>query len=305
MLTDGVYQRPFTNGLVLVNPSPNDVVVPLAGSYVDPLGLPVLGSVDMPPNSGQILTQTPLSAPGAPSNLAATAGSGSAQLSWAAAPSPLGDPLVSYTVAESDLTNPDGGQTLVTAATSAAFSGLTTGDTYQFTVTATNAVGDGPASAPSNQVVPRQPLVVTTASPLPWALQGLAYSTPLIATLGAPPYTWSQAGGSLPAGVSVTKGGYIKGTPTASGNYLVTVQASDTQTPPTTGTADLALTVYPQAAPGSESISPSTAKPGSANHVFKLTYRIDPGGAVNGGRLVITVPAGWTPPGPAHPAVVG
>ena len=39
-------------------------------------------------------------------------------------------------------------------ATSATISGLTNGTSYTFTVTATNSAGTGPASAPSNAVVP-------------------------------------------------------------------------------------------------------------------------------------------------------
>ena len=97
----------------------------------------------------------PASAPGAPSAVTATPGNGSAVVSWTA-PSDGGSPITRYTVtpyigtvAQSPTTvtgNPPD--------TTATVSGLTNGTAYTFTVTATNAVGTGPASAPSNAVTP-------------------------------------------------------------------------------------------------------------------------------------------------------
>ena len=76
-------------------------------------------------------------------------------MTWTA-PSDGGSPITSYTV-----TPYQGGvaqqPTTVTGnppATSATVTGLTNGTSYTFTVTATNAVGTGPASAPSNPVTP-------------------------------------------------------------------------------------------------------------------------------------------------------
>ena len=87
-------------------------------------------------------------APAAPTGVTATAGAGSAQVCWTA-PSDGGGPLTSYTV------TPFIGATAQTPttvtgsppATSATVTGLTNGTAYTFTVTATNAIGTGPASA--------------------------------------------------------------------------------------------------------------------------------------------------------------
>ena len=93
--------------------------------------------------------------PGAPTGVSATAGNGSASVSWTA-PSSGGSAITSYTV------TPYVGsaaQTPVTVsgsppATSTTVTGLTNGTSYTFTVSATNAVGTGPASSPSNAVTP-------------------------------------------------------------------------------------------------------------------------------------------------------
>ncbi|HEY7283377.1 MAG TPA: fibronectin type III domain-containing protein [Actinomycetota bacterium] len=95
--------------------------------------------------------------PGSPGQPAATAGNASATVNWNAPPSDGGSAVLSYTVTSS----PGGISKTVDARTFApgapagtTINGLTNGTTYTFTVVATNGAGDGPASAPSNAVVP-------------------------------------------------------------------------------------------------------------------------------------------------------
>ena len=95
--------------------------------------------------------------PGAPTGVTATAGNGSATVSWTAPCSNGGSAITSYTVTPYIGST---AQTPVTVtgsppATSTTVTGLTNGTTYTFTVSATNANGTGPASSPSNAVTPR------------------------------------------------------------------------------------------------------------------------------------------------------
>jgi hypothetical protein len=125
-------------------------------------------------------------APGAPTGVSATAGNASATVSWAA-PGSGGSAITSYTVtpyigsvAQTPVTvsgNPPATQTTVT--------GLTNGTSYTFTVSATNAVGTGPSSSPSNAVTPAVPPTVTSVTPSSGAT-GVAASV-------APTATFSQA----------------------------------------------------------------------------------------------------------------
>lgn len=68
---------------------------------------------------------------------------------------------------------------------------------------------------------------VTTTSPLPAGVIGRPYAATLMATGGTSPYSWVITAGQLPAGLQLSPAGSISGTPTASGSFLITVQATD------------------------------------------------------------------------------
>jgi YVTN family beta-propeller protein len=89
--------------------------------------------------------------PDAPSYVAAVRGDGEATVWWGAPLSDGGLPITGYTVTS----DPDGAMCGWTMGTlECAVPGLTNGTPYTFTVTATNSVGTGPASDPSNPVTP-------------------------------------------------------------------------------------------------------------------------------------------------------
>ena len=131
-------------------------------------------------------TTSGATAPGTPAGVTAAGGNASATVSWTA-PSSVGSAITSYTV------TPYVGsaaQTAVTVsgsppATHTTVTGLTNGTSYTFTVSATNAVGTGPASSPSNAVTPAVPPAVTAVTPGSGAT-GVVVSV-------APSATFSQA----------------------------------------------------------------------------------------------------------------
>ncbi|MFZ0251905.1 MAG: Ig-like domain repeat protein [Acidimicrobiales bacterium] len=92
---------------------------------------------------------------------------------------------------------------------------------------------------------PPPPVRITTTS-LPGAAQSVYYSTPLAATNGQSPYSWSLSSGALPAGLGLTPSGFITGTPSATATASTfTVKVADSQYPPSTATATFTLGVAP------------------------------------------------------------
>jgi hypothetical protein len=87
--------------------------------------------------------------PSAPTGAAADAGDGQATVSFEAPGSNGGATVASYTV-----TSSPGGMTASGPGSPITVTGLQDGVAYTFTVTATNAAGTGPPSAPSNTVTP-------------------------------------------------------------------------------------------------------------------------------------------------------
>jgi uncharacterized protein with LGFP repeats len=120
----------------------------------------------------QVVGAGPAAVPGAPTGLTAVAGNRQAMLTWTAAPA-NGSPVTGYTVTAS----PGGATATTTGATTVAVTGLTNGTPYTFTVRATNAIGTGPASAPSTAVTPTAPVVAPGAPGAVTAVAGNSRAT--------------------------------------------------------------------------------------------------------------------------------
>ncbi|MGY1684226.1 S8 family serine peptidase [Geodermatophilus sp. SYSU D00867] len=134
------------------------------------------------------VSSTVATSPGAPAGVTATAGDRSATVSWSPA-ADNGSPVTGYTVTAA----PGGATATTTGATSATVTGLTNGTSYTFTVTATNAVGTGPAGGPSTAVTPSGADAGTSAVAAAYAATG-GSTGPLGARVGA---AYATTGGGL------------------------------------------------------------------------------------------------------------
>ncbi|MDR3095196.1 MAG: InlB B-repeat-containing protein [Bacteroidales bacterium] len=101
-------------------------------------------------------TPPPVTVPGAPTAVTATAGDGQATVSFTAPADNGGAAITGYTV-----TSSPGDITATGAASPITVTGLTNGTAYTFTVTAINSVGTGLASASSNAITPVATVPVT------------------------------------------------------------------------------------------------------------------------------------------------
>jgi Fibronectin type III domain len=125
--------------------------------------------------------------PGPPTGVHATAGDGQATVSWAAPASNGGSPIIGYTVTS----DPAGAIVSTSAAsTSLTVTGLTNDTTYTFSVVATNDVGDGASSAPSNAVTPTAPVITSPPAVSPPAVSPPVTSPP---DLSSPPALMSPS----------------------------------------------------------------------------------------------------------------
>ncbi|HYX53425.1 MAG TPA: fibronectin type III domain-containing protein, partial [Candidatus Limnocylindrales bacterium] len=99
-----------------------------------------------------------ITVPDPPTNVLAQAANASASITWSAPVNNGGSPITGYTVSALIGGSPSGISTATPAtATGAALNGLTNGTSYTFIVQASNAIGIGAASVPSNPVTPQPP----------------------------------------------------------------------------------------------------------------------------------------------------
>ena len=127
----------------------------------------------------------------------------------------------------------------------------TTVGMYSFTVQASDATPASVTQTLSINVVALTGLNVTTTTS-PAGNIGTAYSATLAATGGATPYTWTLAGGALPAGLTLATTGVISGTPYVAGTSSFTVQVKDSQATQATATKLLSITIGTTLAAGAE-----------------------------------------------------
>ncbi|MCC7599482.1 putative Ig domain-containing protein, partial [Janthinobacterium sp. FW305-129] len=112
-----------------------------------------------------------------------------------------------------------------------------------FTYTASNGVG---TSAPATVTLTVSgPTITVAPSTLPAAAVGTAYSRNVTAANGMAPYAYVVSAGALPAGLSLSSGGVLSGTPTAGGVFNFTLRATDSSTGsgPYSGARAYSLTV--------------------------------------------------------------
>jgi Fibronectin type III domain len=126
-------------------------------------------------SSGAVVPQATVIAPGAPEDVSAGVGNQEASVSFSAPASDGGAAIMAYTV-----TSSPGGVTASGAASPLTLTGLINGVAYTFSVTATNNVGTGVASAPSNAVTPR------TVPGMPTAVSARAGSASAQVSFAAP-----------------------------------------------------------------------------------------------------------------------
>jgi hypothetical protein len=135
-----------------------------------------------------------------------------------------------------------------------------------FTVTATDSSTPPQTASQQFTIVINNVALSITTTTLPNGTVGAAYSAPLDASGGTPPYTWTVATGStLPAGLTISGSGtvwVISGTPTtaATSNFSLTV--TDSSSPQQSKTVALSITI----------IASSTACGSGNEKIFKGQY---------------------------------
>ncbi|WP_321384925.1 putative Ig domain-containing protein [Rhizobium sp.] len=222
--------------------------------------------------SNSVTPTATATAPGAPTIGTATAGDGQATVSFSAPASDGGAAINHYTVTASP-----GGATATGTTSPITVTGLTNGTAYTFTVTATNSVETGSASATSNSVTPIAALQAPIAN---------AVSATVTANSSANAITLNITGGAA-ASVSVASTP-SHGTATATGTSITYTPTtgysgsdSFTYTATNTGGTSTAATVSITVSAATLSFSPAagTLPNGTVGTAYSQTVSVSNGTA--------------------------
>ena len=103
----------------------------------------------------------------------------------------------------------------------------TANGSFNFTVTATDALAA--TGTRTYTLVIAAPVIAVAPNSLASGRQNVAYSRTVTASGGTAPYTYAVTAGALPAGLTLSTGGALTGTPTVNGSFSVTITATDSQ----------------------------------------------------------------------------
>ena len=168
-----------------------------------------------------------------------------------------------------------------TSVTYTAPSGLTTG--ISVSLEAIAKANSGVTATSTITIV--LPVTFTTTS-LPNGSNGVAYNQTIITTGGVAPITYSVGSGSIPAGLKLNSVGTIIGTPSSSGTFTFTINATDFGTPPlTVASPSYTVTINPPPALSITSTAMANGIVGTAyssaiassGGVPPLTWSVPPG----------------------------
>lgn len=97
--------------------------------------------------------------------------------------------------------------------------------TFNVTVMVTDA--NGCVGRRFYQIVIAHPVITIGPASLSEGMVGMAYSSTFTASGGCGQYVFTQAGGTLPPGLTLAPNGTLSGTPTTCGTYVFTIKATD------------------------------------------------------------------------------
>ncbi len=137
----------------------------------------------------------------------------------------LGDTPMSWDLVPASGTFPTG----INMTSTGAITGTPSGSgTSNFTLRATNAVGNNTKACSLTVNIPGVPPTITSATPLPSGTVNVPYNGAPLTASGDVPLTWTVTVGSLPTGLSLNaSSGAITGTPTVIQNPTFTIRAAN------------------------------------------------------------------------------